>query len=157
MKCLKSLYMHISISFRVASLALGQSWDCPSASEATLKGMPVKVTLNDMVKIHLYHTTTKRNKVRNMCLIRGMYSLCLEVWGFNHLGSFFYWFRFPGWFNHLSCNSFGVMSACEWMGLMFRLSIVKHLPPLRKTSLWHRKKNISVSRLSSIIKLLHRW
>ena len=31
--------MYLPISFRVASLALGQSYDCPSASEATLKDM----------------------------------------------------------------------------------------------------------------------
>ena len=46
----------IAISFRVASLALGQSYDCPSASEATLK---------DMGKIRQYHTAIKRNKVQN--------------------------------------------------------------------------------------------
>ena len=31
--------MFSHISFRVASLALGQSYDCPSASEVTLKDM----------------------------------------------------------------------------------------------------------------------
>ena len=31
--------IYLPISFRVASLALGQSYDCPSASEATLKDM----------------------------------------------------------------------------------------------------------------------
>ena len=36
--------------FMVASLALGQSYDCPSASEATLK---------DMGKIDSSQTTTK--------------------------------------------------------------------------------------------------
>ena len=30
---------YLPISFRVAALALGQSYDCPSASEATLKDM----------------------------------------------------------------------------------------------------------------------
>ena len=34
-----SSWLIFSISFRVASLALGQSYDCPSASEATLKNM----------------------------------------------------------------------------------------------------------------------
>ena len=34
------------ISFRVASLALGQSYDCPSASEATLKDMDELITWN---------------------------------------------------------------------------------------------------------------
>ena len=31
--------IHLPISFRVVSLALGQSYDCPSASKATLKDM----------------------------------------------------------------------------------------------------------------------
>ena len=31
--------MYLSILFMVSSLALGQSNDCPSASELTLKGM----------------------------------------------------------------------------------------------------------------------
>ena len=30
---------HLSISFRVTSLALGQSYDCPNASEVTMKDM----------------------------------------------------------------------------------------------------------------------
>ena len=34
-----SQLIYLSISFRVASLALGQSYDCPSASEATLRDM----------------------------------------------------------------------------------------------------------------------
>ena len=34
----------LSISFRVTSLALGQSHDCPSASEATLKDMGKEIT-----------------------------------------------------------------------------------------------------------------
>ena len=39
------LCLIIPISFRVTSLALGQSYDCPSASEATLK---------DMAKYHMH-------------------------------------------------------------------------------------------------------
>ena len=31
--------IYLPISFRVASLSLGQSYDCPSASEVTLKDM----------------------------------------------------------------------------------------------------------------------
>ena len=44
--------MYFPISFRIASLALGQSYDCPSAREVTLK---------DMGKIGWYITTTKCN------------------------------------------------------------------------------------------------
>ena len=39
-----NLWIHsayLSIFFRVSSLALGQSYDCPSASEATLKDMGI--------------------------------------------------------------------------------------------------------------------
>ena len=36
--------MQLPLSFRVASLALGQSYDCPSASEATLKDTGKYVT-----------------------------------------------------------------------------------------------------------------
>ena len=43
--------VYLLISFRVTSLALGQSYDCPSASEVTLK---------DMDTINLYQTTTKQ-------------------------------------------------------------------------------------------------
>ena len=44
------IYMiHFTISFRVTSLALGQSYDCPSASEVILK---------DMGKINEHQTTT---------------------------------------------------------------------------------------------------
>ena len=39
MSCLWIHVIYIPISFRVASLALGQSYDCPSASEATQKDM----------------------------------------------------------------------------------------------------------------------
>ena len=46
----------LHISFRVASLALGQSYDCPSASEGTLK---------DMDKSHQNFNTTKPNKFVN--------------------------------------------------------------------------------------------
>ena len=36
----------LPLSFRVTSLALGQSYDCPSACEATLKDMHTKFTGN---------------------------------------------------------------------------------------------------------------
>ena len=38
-QCTQIIYLHVLIFFGVASLALGQSYDCPSASEATLKDM----------------------------------------------------------------------------------------------------------------------
>ena len=53
-----------AMSFRVAPLAMGQSYDCPSASEATLK---------DMVKIKQCLTTAKHNKVQTMGIICTMY------------------------------------------------------------------------------------
>ena len=45
--------MDFPISFRVASLALEQTYECPSASE---------VTLNDMGEIDCYQTTLKHEK-----------------------------------------------------------------------------------------------
>ena len=60
-----STFIHVnylSIFFRVASLALGQSYDCPRASE---------VTLNDMGKIKAYQTTSKHNSSKFLgCTIR---------------------------------------------------------------------------------------
>ena len=56
--------IYLLIFFRVASLALGQSYDCPSASEATLK---------DMTKLAQYPTTTKHNQAWTMYIILGMY------------------------------------------------------------------------------------
>ena len=53
----------LPISFRIASLALGQSYDCPSANE---------VTLEDMGKIDQNHTTTKHSKTWSMCIFPGM-------------------------------------------------------------------------------------
>ena len=46
--------INLPIFFRVASLALGQSYDCPSASEATLKKMG---------QTSLYQATTKHHKM----------------------------------------------------------------------------------------------
>ena len=37
-------YLFLLISFRVTSLALGQSYDCPSACEVTLKNMGQQIT-----------------------------------------------------------------------------------------------------------------
>ena len=44
--------MYLPMSLRVTSLALGQSYDCPSASGATLK---------DMGKINHYQAQTKQS------------------------------------------------------------------------------------------------
>ena len=43
-------YLYLPISFKITTLALGQSYDCPSASEVTLK---------DLVNIGWYLITTK--------------------------------------------------------------------------------------------------
>ena len=48
--------MYLLIFFRAASLALGQSYDCPSAS---------KVTLKDMGKTNLYQNTQKPQQSMN--------------------------------------------------------------------------------------------
>ena len=50
----------------MASQALGQSYDCPSVSELTLK---------DMGEIDWYQTITKHNKAQVMGIILGMYSI----------------------------------------------------------------------------------
>ena len=56
--------MSLLISFRVTSLALGQSHDCPSASEVTLK---------DRRNVEQNQTTTKHNKVLTERIIFGLY------------------------------------------------------------------------------------
>ena len=69
--CIKSSsQMYLCISFRVASLALGLSYDYPSASE---------VTLNSMVKFHQHQTTIKYNKAQT---VSKMYQLkmVIKVW-----------------------------------------------------------------------------
>ena len=53
---------HISIPFRVASLALGQSYDCPSASE---------VTLNNLVNIDPHQTPTTDIKRKQLTIFLG--------------------------------------------------------------------------------------
>ena len=60
--------IHLPIFFRVGSLALGQSYDCPSACEPTLK---------DMGKTDQCLTTTKPNKEGTICIILAMY--CIYV------------------------------------------------------------------------------
>ena len=68
--------MSLPISFRVASLALGQSYDCPSASEVTLKDM----------KIDWQQTTPKHNKARIVCIFPGKYCISnvseVKIWQF---------------------------------------------------------------------------
>ena len=56
--------VHLPIFFRVSSLALGQSYDCPSASEVTLKNMG---------KTGQHLTTTEHNKTDIM------WHICLEA------------------------------------------------------------------------------
>ena len=66
---ISSLWCHmiyLPIFFRVTSLALGQSWDCPSASEVTLK---------DMGKINLYLTTREHKKLQTLYIIPGIYNV----------------------------------------------------------------------------------
>ena len=63
---------YLPTSFRVGSLALGQSYDCPSASEATLKDMGI---------IGMYETTAKQNT-------KSVYNywdvLCIIAWASIH-------------------------------------------------------------------------
>ena len=55
----------LPIFFRVASMALGQSYDCPSVSVVTLKD------------VDLCHTTTK-HKAQTVCIIQGIYCIWYE-------------------------------------------------------------------------------
>ena len=57
-------YMFSRVFFMVTSLALGQSYDCPSAGEVTMKNMG---------KFDGYWNTTKHNKVRIVHMFPGMY------------------------------------------------------------------------------------
>ena len=61
--CFGSLLTYqLPLSFRAVSLALGQSYDCPSANEAILK---------DMGKISQYLSTTKHNNAETLCIFVG--------------------------------------------------------------------------------------
>ena len=60
--------IYSTIFFRVASLALGQSYDCPRASEATLKNMG---------KIDWYQVTTRVIMCKPASIILGMYCVTL--------------------------------------------------------------------------------
>ena len=63
--------VYLPISSRVTSLALGQSYDCPSATDVTLK---------DMVEVN-QHQTPQQNTNRT-CIIHGTYStwLLCQTW-----------------------------------------------------------------------------
>ena len=63
-------FIHI---FRVTSLALGQSFDCPSASEATLKNMG-KYSLS----IHCHVTTTKQSTTKT-CISYMICVVCNDI------------------------------------------------------------------------------
>ena len=66
--------MCLPISFSVTSLALGQSYDCPSASEVTLK---------DMGQASQYLSTTKHNKAWTLSIFLGRhcnYTLGQPIW-----------------------------------------------------------------------------
>ena len=54
----------LPISFRITSLALGQSYDCPSANEVTLK---------DMGKINQLSATTQHDQASTMCICHEMF------------------------------------------------------------------------------------
>ena len=64
--------IHISKFFRVASLALGQSYDCPSASEA----IPKNLGRNNWCR-----TTRKHNELQTLCKILGMYCKDIDAFG----------------------------------------------------------------------------
>ena len=68
--------MYSTISTRVTSLALGQSYDCPSASEVTLK---------DMVEKGWYQIAIKHDKLPMMSLFLGVFrwtskTMFLSIW-----------------------------------------------------------------------------
>ena len=74
--------IHLPLYFRVALLALGQSYDCPSASEVTLK---------DSGKITCTKPKAKPNKAQinclhsswDVCIIIGMYykyAIVIQKW-----------------------------------------------------------------------------
>ena len=67
---------HFPIFFSIASLAQGQSYDCPNASEAILKNMG---------KIVLYLNTTIHDKKRQLCeyfMAWWRHNLCGESIGY---------------------------------------------------------------------------
>ena len=84
----------LSIFFRVTSLSLGQSHDCPSASEATLKNMG---------KINKYHITARDKKIQTLMV-----------------SQYRNFFRITGSFCRESTHVFSSQRACD-MDLMWLL------------------------------------
>ena len=85
----------LPIVFRVPSLALGQSYDCPTASEVTLK---------DISKINQCQFMTKHNKAQTECLFLGVYlKLILHInCGFRS-SKLFCWLTHWGQVMHIIC------------------------------------------------------
>ena len=96
------LQLHLPTPSRVISLALGQSYDCPSASEASLKNIGTKITTipatgSDDI------TTAKQNRghvlwdLRTEIRFQRSIALCFSI--------FFYWQPFcpPGFYHILHC------------------------------------------------------
>ena len=66
------------ISFRVTSLALGQSYDCPSASEVTLK-----VNISNESKTTDITTTKQSTTKKPVHVLWGILYVCMySYWGF---------------------------------------------------------------------------
>ena len=90
--------MHLPIYFRVTSLALGQSYDCPSANEVTLKdtgkSLPTKYTVNCDSFQHHHHILKQRplslspviNPQGNYVhILQGIQVYCSDYWRFHLL------------------------------------------------------------------------
>ena len=81
--CLVVKYKQIlpipSLSLRITSLALGQSYDCPSASEVTLKNMGRSIMWT--TKSWLCHNKTKHNKI--LCMFHRLYTI--RNWHVSHI------------------------------------------------------------------------
>ena len=81
MLCCGEVLNNISpTSFRVSSLALGQSYDCPSANEATLKDMakyiPWIIEYNrSITSIHKYNRTTIKQSMTKQCANIKLYTV----------------------------------------------------------------------------------
>ena len=60
----------LPLSFRVTSLALGQSYDCPSASNVTLEDMAKR---NPMNMSGTHDITTTKQSTTNTCILHGTY------------------------------------------------------------------------------------
>ena len=68
--CFVVVWYHLilPISFRVTSLALGQSYDCPSACEVILKNMGKPIQWNIM-----NYDITETKPIKTMCIFHGIY------------------------------------------------------------------------------------